>query len=87
MKPKWGGISKYMGLDKLLKTLGFYLLSYTCIYIRRFLLFQPQHTIKVFFSSMCCAWKPTGMIFSWSKFKKFEYSIASICHEPRQSLY
>ena len=41
-----------MGLDKLLKTLAFYLLSYTCIYIRRFLLFQPQHMIKVFFSSM-----------------------------------
>ena len=23
MKPKWGDISKYMGLDKLLKTLAF----------------------------------------------------------------
>ena len=29
MKPKYGGISKYMGLDKLLKTLTAYLLRYT----------------------------------------------------------
>ena len=34
MKPKYGGISKYMGLDKLLKTLTVYLLRYTYMYKR-----------------------------------------------------
>ena len=38
MKPKWGGISKYMGLNnfkkkkKKKKTLAFFLFSYMCIY-------------------------------------------------------
>ena len=33
-----------------------------CIYIRSFLLFQPQHTIKLFFSSLRLCVEIVGMV-------------------------
>ena len=42
-------------------------------------MFRPQHTIELFFSSLWLCVETTSMVFSYSKFRKFEYSMASNC--------
>ena len=86
MKPKYGGISKYMGLDKLLKTV--YLLRYTYIYKRFSFVLAAQHTIEqlIFFCFVAERETAVDMVSFSSKFRELNIQWLDLFHICRKEL-